>query len=270
MTNWFISSSLIVITLLTACTPQGWDKNSIRETQPPAGIVDGTLVTENDPLLKRVVLIHVALGPDFFRTCTATPISRTVLLTAAHCLTDATEVKAFFGSSASAPADFDYFFQSDNTADKIISHEKYKPTEPRSSYDIGLIKLKNPIPPDYKVSELYEFNDTISDGRVTFIGYGKTGFNQEDEGTLRKVTKSRAGLWVSNAIVSFKSSICPGDSGGPSFVNVEGSHKIFSITIAVNGIKGTDLCRNNNFALYVPYHRAWIEKAMRKLNPEQL
>lgn len=265
MRKRFLSSALILSTLLAACQPQSRNTTDYKKN-PSTGIIDGKLVNEDDPFLKRVVLLHAELGTEFFRTCTATPISRTVLLTAAHCLEGATAVNVFFGTTASAAVDYDYFFSSDSRAEKIIYHEKYNSAVCRNPYDIGLVKLKNPIPADYKVSALFESGDMISDGRINFVGYGITAFDRKDDGILRKVTKSSAGMWISGPLISFKSAICPGDSGGPAFANIEGNYKIFGITIAVSGVKGTDLCRQDNYSLYVPYHRTWIDTAMKKLD----
>jgi secreted trypsin-like serine protease len=160
--------------------------------------------------------------------CTATVISRTALLTAAHCVDPRTVgtgniFEVFTGTSLNAAT-------SRLSVASTVFDPAFDPNDLQAGHDIAIVKLARPtaLPP-------VPFNrrplpESALSSPVRLIGYG-TAHVGGSVGSKRTVTTSIDGIdELLVHVGSSNKSSCHGDSGGPALQVIDGKEMIVGVT----------------------------------------
>lgn len=252
-----------------ACIPEA--------TLMAKGIIGGKLVnpTDKDSASVAMVVSEYEDKKDgkteiHMDICTATLIGPKTLLTAAHCIkTGLDKTFVIFYTALSCESGFDGTKNSQRVS-KISVHEDYVPSksDKGGSNDIALITLQEPAPLNYPVYKIANPTD-IKDSKLYFYGYGVIGSNAGGSGILRKTSFSKEEFFVEIENKKIRvnqdhgTGICFGDSGGPSFVNIEGEAQILGVTSFVSG-PDTDRCSQTSTLTLAYSYKEWIQDAMKK------
>ena len=195
--------------------------------------------------------------------CTAALLSEYILVSAAHCFTVNT-------GGEDSPVRTEPFTVSlpgvDASSDDINTRVKVMKIVVPSGYDniwkpdqgdtrtqvddIAFLFLEKPLVPNYQIQVATQFEVRqlkANHSPVTSYGYGLQGKNQQD-GKPYKITLN-ASKRNGNSIVDYEKMIsleevggalCPGDSGGPSYAEINGVTKLVSDTVGAGGCRGIE------------------------------
>ncbi len=192
-------------------------------------IIGGHEVSANDPVAATTVLVT-----DGEFVCTGSIIDKDLVITAAHCV---------YGNSASKL--FVVFARSMDAMKVSDAHRIYgykmapgysNDGVGKDQHDIALIRFKGAIPAGYKTATLLPTTDSLSKGQpVLLAGYGVSDDDQRNgAGTLRKVEVTVNDPNFGTTEVTLDQShgrgACHGDSGGPAFVESNGSLLLWGVT----------------------------------------
>lgn len=243
------------IALLMSITVMGCAAGQI--TGPPdetsSNIIGGTTDT-GDPSV--VILFAQQNGSTQGSLCTASVISPTVLLTAAHCV-DPAEV----GTNVTFQVFTGYDFNSNNgqwlPVAKVDHDPQFSSSNLNGGHDVGIVVLQNatslkPLP----------FNTSsaitgMAGQAVRLVGYGNNnGQTGTGAGIKRQVTTTL--IDVSSLLLHIGDDAhetCQGDSGGPAFMNMNGVETIVGVTSF--GYVG---CTGGGYDTRVDLYTSFIDK----------
>jgi len=198
------------------------------QTAGSIAIVSGSTCPE---ATASVAYLKLKLTDGGQASCSGTVISTTAVLTAAHCLEGVASLTINFGSKEIPASSFSY-------------HPDYKGID-SDSIDVGVViassELGQPIVP------LLSSRDAIKGETVVIAGYGQSEFGA-GAGTLRAgaTSMSEVGTYflVTNAGLN-GSGACPGDSGGPVLVSIDG---YWAVAGATSTLAGPCKVAENRFA----------------------
>ncbi|WP_413944176.1 S1 family peptidase [Bdellovibrio sp. HCB-162] len=255
--------AVLSVSLLAGCSSSK-DASAPNQCVPASqmdGIIGGVKVSATDLLAKKVVLLVMTSG-DQGSICTGTPISKNVILTAAHCVKNADKVTVVFHTDITCESGFSKDKQS-ITASDFLYHKDYS-GQSNAENDVALVKLPKSIPADYQVSKIYDGKSPLSSDEVTLAGYGITSETGEGSMFLRttkKSFKSDLRMTSTNVVMSQpENGICSGDSGGPVFVEVRGELQILGVNSVVTGRNEATVCHGRGVSMYAPYYQDWVER----------
>jgi secreted trypsin-like serine protease len=165
--------------------------------------------------------------------CTASLISPTVLLTAAHCVS-AEEVGdgAVFGVYTGSDLN-----NADNSlwvdVDSVDHDQAFDSSDLEGGHDVGIVVLKQPITDVQPVAfATRSLSSSIVGKSIRLVGYGlSNAANQTGAGTKRQTTASVDNM--NSLLVEVGSTAhgtCNGDSGGPAFATIGGVETIIGVT----------------------------------------
>jgi hypothetical protein len=193
-------------------------------------------------------------------SCTGTAIARDLLLTAAHCVAPKSDYAVVIPGSAPRIV----------PVVKIVLHPRYDPQQfetRRPSPDMAIIKIAEPLPPNYRVAKLATIAAFPKHGTMfTLAGFGFAKDNDpRSAGTLRSVTLPNVGSTGDSMIrVSAgngsTAGACIGDSGGPAYLNGE-----VAGVIGWTSIPAGKNCGFTTGVTLVGFQREWIERTVRAL-----
>lgn len=240
-----------------------------------SGIVGGSVVAKAAPDSKNVVMI-VSGKEGHKELCTATALTKDVLLTAAHCVADSIPEETFMLTSSTQSCESGF----DSTRDqisvrKIVVHEGYTPADDSSAEyitnDLALVFLKKSLPASYPTYKIAESDAVSTDGYLYFWGFGEVANGRGGAGLLRKTQTSSNDYEIDQGLKritvnqSTGHGICHGDSGGPGFVKQNGELKILGVNSFVSGTDIASECSGQSTLTLASSYKAWLENELAKL-----
>lgn len=263
---------ILAISILSSCKPasranekpaQKTDANRtcVPEKELLSGnIMGGELVggTDNDA---QTVALLISGG----QLCTAAPIGKKVLLTAAHCIdTSGKDSRVAFFSSVSCESGFNKNQHLKGVAKTIVHPEFNASSSPEEMKgDIALVILEENIPDNYLIYEIAEPQEVTASTDMFLYGYGRTGSNDGGAGMLRRasIARDQYEIVANQGKIKINQSvgvgICQGDSGGPALVNVSGKLKVLGVNSYVVGPEN-DICSKYSYQTLVSPYKSWI------------
>lgn len=264
------------------------------ETDGPS-IIGGQRLTTNGPIGKAVVHLNTKMpNENGRRGCTATLVSRDILVTAAHCVANSSgakpaEVRVTFGNdphSSCTPKTI--------LAEDVIVHQDYDETNVRQGNDVAMIKLSAPAPAGAEpMAVLTRFPADFVEKGAFLAGFGKNkDMDQAERGPspLKLAVVSPFGPDTTrgefntsnNPLLLFdqsqgRGSACSGDSGGPAIIREEGALRlagVASFVFSPNSLKRTmpdGSTQNVPSCLFavahnsVAYYRHWFRDTYDKM-----
>ncbi len=177
--------------------------------------------------------------------CTGTLVAPQVVLTARHCLVDASTVEVYFGNDPEREAG--------TWIDAVDS-------EIHSSTDIGILALETAAPVD-PVPVLPKLGPDDIGREVVIVGFGETqgdgatGIKRQGITTISQLQNDVMVVGATGA------DTCFGDSGGPTFVEQDGVRYLAAVTSSGN----SDDCRAGlSFNIRADMYTDWIDAFVRE------
>lgn len=226
-------------------------------------IKNGTLVSHDDhPTVGAIVL---ASDSGNHPRCTGTALGPNTVLTAAHCFFYNGQRISNTSLRFALGPDIDHPTQIFEVANVQI-HPDYLSD---NLSDIALIELTTPLSLT-TYSSLGTYPED-SHPEVKIVGYG---LNENELagvkrlGTARVIHNTPSEIWTSASEGTPEQITCPGDSGGPAFLSLDGEDKIVGISHAGN----TETCAARTIALHVSMENfsTWILSKITEVKKKQL
>lgn len=167
-------------------------------------------------------------------TCSGTLISPYVVVTAAHCVDEpgnpAQHLAYFGGNTLLDSLEADPAYLGMVAALDRAYDPAYVDDQPTAGHDIGLVALAEPAP--VPPMAYHRAGGALPDDpMIQLVGWGITSATADDAGIKRAV---EAAVVDSDArFVRYgdaAANTCPGDSGGPGFLTVDGEERLVTIT----------------------------------------
>lgn len=238
------------------------------------GITNGELVYVNNPMSAFTVRITNQSGRTF---CTGVLLAPTIVLTAAHCKDlvqdgDLSFERPLYISGTS--------YQEGGSAvhAQYFAHENYnKNDNVKRAYDVAILVLDSPRVFFPVPVTLWQGNlESLSGSMVETYGYGRIDRkeSQSEKQNLRRLKKEI--IKVQDLVFDFDQTdergICPGDSGGPVILNVNGKFEIVGINHRINfPFRPSSIpfavedCFQTSSLVRIDKVRPWIEKMLTQL-----
>ncbi|MEK6580603.1 MAG: trypsin-like serine protease [Bdellovibrionota bacterium] len=227
---------------------------------PNDWIIGGDLVPETDPVLKSTVA--VTSGNSL---CTGSLIAKDIVVTAAHCVSNATEMSVVFTRDLA---------KSGVSAEVLgaIINPNYDPFGSKDNSDIAVLQIKGTLPRGYTSAAIMPTKTKLNNGQVVKLaGFGiSNAFTHVGAGVLRKVNVNVRDSAFSRSEVTLDQTrgkgACHGDSGGPAFVITKtGQLQLWGVTSRGAPDDTADDCAHGAVYTKINSHRSFISKAMAQL-----
>lgn len=256
----------LVPIVLTFAATAGACKRGAEDQGSDAKIYGGEPVKPEDPVASFTGALMTADGAVI---CSATLVSPTVMVTAAHCLRDelvSPGMTVVFGTDVRKGTPV--------PVKAYAVHKRYNPankgSETKSQYDLGLLALAGPIAGHTPIP-LMDPGIPLEPYAATLkiAGYGFTDVGASDIGILRWASTNFSGDSPATKEVfidGFRvANACAGDSGGPALIRYDNQNYLLgaaSYVIAFNG----RVC-SSGFASYTDLraYRSWIANMIQRL-----
>ncbi|WP_157684622.1 S1 family peptidase [Bdellovibrio bacteriovorus] len=255
-------SSLVASTFLVGCTPSA-PQNSLN-TLEATGIIGGEEVAAVDKLPNSIVAVYDSVEGQL---CTGTLINKNVVLTAAHCVgQEINKMYVFFGKNLQVDGVY-------VRIDKAEISPYWNASTDKDMGDLALLHFQGPLPASFKPATMLPTNmaDVLQNGtNVVVAGYGVTDAEiQQAPSALRKTKVTIADAKFADSEITIDQSngkgVCHGDSGGPAFIDIDGTYYLWGITS--RGVNDTSrTCKTTAALTSIPYYRSWINRMNAKLS----
>jgi secreted trypsin-like serine protease len=222
-------------------------------------IIGGKNVRKDDGLAAvTVALMNVQSGA----LCTATLLSQSIALTAAHCVDGrAEDMRLLFGTKLKGDVRRVLNFA---TPSSWLHQEGLE----KDTGDLALLNFEGGLPLTAGVADLMSSNEHLSDGDVvTLAGFGiSKAANQTGHGILRSVeVRIKDSHYSSTEILldqTDRKGACHGDSGGPAFIqDSNGELKLWGVTS--RGVEDpADLCIGLSVYTRIEAYLDWINRTI--------
>lgn len=246
-------------------------------------IVGGVIPGDKHPgKFNTVALIKASTKKVF---CTGSLISKTMILTAKHCLVDKKpeDVLVFFGADT---AKLDQGFIREALALKVRKLKDWQMTFP--SFDVAWIQLKEEAPSAYKPLPILSLKEELPIAPVHLAGHGNSSpTNGKIEAGVKYITTTNLKTYYDNPrffhILLFEGQegrgACHGDSGGPAYIKTKKGWAIigvtngFDIVLTPKAMSRTndedfpyriDCKKNQILYSFAGAHGAWIERSSKQ------
>lgn len=260
--------SLIAVLALAACARPlaGPARGTISPPASTTGIVNGTDADPaTDARAATVAAVEVSVRGGT-GGCTGTVIAPRVVLTAAHCLENALDVRVRFAASPVV-----------GRVANWRSHPEYLALfkQRKSAQDVALIRLKTSVPKAVRIARLAAVSTTLAPGTaVTSYGYGlDTAITDRNSVAARARSKPSRPILKKGSfqVVELGGSVfktqaqeralCHGDSGGPAFLEAAA----LPVLVGVNSFGSNNRCVNAlNGVADMRAARDWIDLILRR------
>jgi secreted trypsin-like serine protease len=270
--SWAVSA----LAVLSACgqSPQTLSNGAV---SVETAIVGGKEADGTEVFAKHVVGLYDA---KIGAICTASILSETILVTAAHCVdSEASALRVVFGTDFNSK---DIIVQPVD-AYQISPIYAFRQGQEFNTGDIALVKFSGGLPAGYTpVHFLTDATKLATDMDVVLAGYGastvvqkpdpKTGAlvaEHENAGKLRFVTTTMKNAQYSKSEFLTEASkgkgACHGDSGGPAYVEIDGELVLTGVTSRTVGDE-QDMCNVSAAYTSIPFYANWIVSTSKQLN----
>lgn len=259
---------------LAACAPHAermdYQTESASESQ---GIIGGDDVAASDPLVKSTVALGMVDGVGFVQViCTATLISKNMVVTAGHC-----------SSATLDPRRLVIIFTRDlkakNAAIRKVLGGRVPAKWPLTTdsqakdwNDIAVLKFEGAAPAGYTPAVLLANKAALKDGMaVTIAGYGVIDMATEEmPDVLQKAAIKLTNSKFADSEILFAQAdgkgACHGDSGGPAYVTVNGRAVLVGVTSRSATLAGGMTCKEGSIYTSVAAHIPFLKQAQTELN----
>ncbi len=235
---------------LGACSALGTSGPAGEGEEKNEGIIGGT-VDQGDP---SVVLMKAEQGNSGW-WCTGTVIAKRLVLTAAHCVEDATpgtKIRVMFGydESKGKPADY--------VQVKEWHHDpQYMATNNiAAGHDAAVLILASDSPAPVQLINHKALTKSMVGQPVHVVGFGNNNGQAGTGSGLKREIHTKLTSLEQGVVNIGKAgqTTCQGDSGGPSFMNIDGADVIVGITSF-----GEYGCVSYGSSTRVDLSAAWID-----------
>lgn len=232
---------------------------------PAIALVGGAADVRGTGVGRHVVMIISTRGS----VCTATALARDLLLTAGHCVAP----PAMYRMLLQPPPD-----PKSLAVARIAVHPRYNPknyASGRVTADVALVKLASPLPDDILPAVLADKRIVNPGDRFTITGYGVTQPESDDGlGTPRAAELIATGKpgnlqirLLDPATRNQRAGLgaCTGDSGGPAFIELQGTLAIIGVVSWSTGPNSEAGCGGLTGVTPLELYRPWVEEQARKM-----
>lgn len=273
-------ASVVLCTSVIACAPSKEQGGSVSfNADHGNNIVYGTAVDSKDRLAHQVLRLYLSYeGKTLDAECTATAITKRVILTAAHCFFNSGKEVA--DAAIEVPGTKELIRVKKRKIEegyKYFGKKGYLTSDEirlANVHDMALGFLDKDLPNSIEITKLYDGVSSFDQDAVVIAGYGLTESEEDDgAGSLHKGFGASAHDSLEYAVlfdVNFTlsagspSHACSGDSGGPAFVVTEGG-KLQQIGIDVSGSHD---CRGINIYVSTYAYKDVIRDFLAKIKKE--
>jgi secreted trypsin-like serine protease len=268
MKNALTAVCLLSLVALVGC---GQQKGGLASDQSNNSSIIGGKAARAGSMIASVTVAILDLRRG--ASCTASILSNSIVLTAAHCVEG--------GRAADYRVVFDVNMDNARAVQRKVTGFKYHvkwsritPTQQKDLGDIAVLRFEGGLPAGYRVAPILKEAAAIKNGASALLaGYGLTdGINQTGAGILRYVSVKIQDAAFSSTEVSLNQrqgrGACHGDSGGPAYVlDSKGNLGLFGITS--RGEKDPlDTCGVEAVYTNMLAYKNWITVAANKLAEE--
>lgn len=266
--------SFITAIYLTACGNQNSLNANNNIDSKTAGIIGGVQAERSDLVTKSTVaFLHKPIINGLYEVnCSGTLISKNLILTAAHCLHSAKDLKTsaiYFGVVLPYTK-----MEHTRQLDSWLEFPSILPIYDQSGllisqlHDIAIIKIKGEAPEGFvpvKIaasSEMFKAGDSIT---VAGFGLKNDAFQMRSE-ALRQAVITIDNIWNTHIITNQTNDkgICLGDSGGPAYLEKNGELILIGATRGAH--KAAKNCRAFAEITSVPESLDFIMSASKMLS----
>ncbi|QDK36130.1 trypsin-like serine protease [Bdellovibrio sp. NC01] len=206
------------------------------------GILGGDTVASDDPVARSTVavLVTVLSSVDQNMTqylCAGVIIRANAILTAAHCAPKSDEthqvrIYVVFSKDLNDLGDKDVR----NVINQVVHPDFAKKQGPHGedSHDLAILKYTGTLPLTYRPALIIPNDNILTCGtRVTLAGFGLSDLVSSTSDNLLRSVELPYGQKFGDSEIIFDQSngfgACHGDSGGPAFVNYNGTYLLWGI-----------------------------------------
>jgi V8-like Glu-specific endopeptidase len=250
-------SSLAIAGLAACANPMSGSNSTIKGDLFETGIMGGVNATGTEEYAKSVVALYNVQASTL---CTASIISKSFLVTAAHCVAGTpAQLRVVFGTD----------LQTKNLVVQAVEQTQTSPmwatrqNEDTNTGDIALVKFTGGLPAGFQPVSLLTDVSQLKDGETVMLaGYGLSdGVAHTGAGVLRSVSIPIMKVAYSTSEILMDQhdgrGACHGDSGGPAYVTVNGKLALIGVTSrGVNDPNNT--CNVSAAYTSIAFYAKWI------------
>ncbi|KYG60798.1 trypsin-like serine protease [Bdellovibrio bacteriovorus] len=263
---------------LIACSPA--KQNSVQLGADSTSIIGGVPVDSKDAIAKSTVALVASVvtqdGQEGQFICTGSLLTSNVVLTAGHCVPEVGAEYKEVALYVIFNTDLNNMERGDIrlVVDHVI-HTEYGKTgeQGEDAHDLALVKFSGAMAPGYQLAKFLDDETLLTAGKkVTLAGYGlieTDGVNTKSDNKLRKVDVEIVEDFGKHEILLDQTQgkgACHGDSGGPAFLEVNGTQYVWGVTSRGAGKDGKDDCSLVSVYTKVKSESTFVKDALKKLS----
>lgn len=242
-----------------------------QEANDRSSIVNGELVKVTSPIAKGTVVVARLQQSRVVGFCTGTLVSKSVVLTAAHCVNGGDIIRIAFINDVSQ-----FKLKDGHRPVKKSVHpawrdeDRVRRKESILEGDLALLKISGPIPHGYQPIQFLPGEFNVQAGETLVLaGYGVTSPRAPFSSATRlHQTTAVVREWhqktqakTHRIVDGTPRSICHGDSGGPGLVSRNGQFYLWGIA---NAVASKDCSGLMIYAVIRPF-QSWLMSEIHKL-----